>query len=258
MKRTPQHDMDSSLHTPVPRRHRKTDTSAGMNGSFDESELYLLHPDADGDELFLVTETGRIVYANETLHNNLGYEWAQLVGMSISDLDPEISRTAWMARMSTLKKTMRPLSFESTQRIRAGGRSKKSVSSRHIQYRGKNYVLCIAKTIGMETEQAEEAPPQPAVTRESTILSLTAEGVMFVDTRGVIVETNAVTDRLFGVPKSDIIGRSVVDPKWRVVDLRGNAVRLTEHPATLALVETWPHRETPRIPAELDAIVGDR
>lgn len=212
--------------------------AASTNGSFNDDELLALAPDIEGDELFLVTDTGRVVYCSASMAETLGYEREALYRMSLADLDRDMTRAAWLHHVSALKKSHTAITFESKHLAVDGSTIAKEIAAVHITYRSRTYVLCVARRIGIE-EHVDTAVPTGSM-RESAILTAVSEGVVIVDTKGVIVDTNAAADRLLGMPKSDIIGRSVVDPRWRIVDMRGNQVKFSDHPVTVALVEEVP------------------
>jgi PAS domain S-box-containing protein len=207
-------------------------------GTFNEQELLELAPDIEGDELFLVTDTGRVVYCSTSMAETLGYEREALYRMSLADLDRDMTRASWLHHVSSLKKSHTAITFESKHLASDGSTIAKEIAATHITYRSRTYVLCVARRIGVE-EQVETSMPTGSM-RESAILAAVSEGVVVVDTKGIIVDTNAAADRLLGLPKSEIMGRSVVDPRWRIVDMRGNQVKFSDHPVTIALVEEVP------------------
>ncbi len=218
-------------------RLEQLDTASAAS-SFNEKELLEFAPDVEGDELFLVTDTGRIVYGSASMAETLGYERDALYRMSLTDLDSDMTRAAWLHHVSALKKSRTAITFESRHLAADDSVITKEIAATHITYRGRTYVLCVARMIGME-EQTESSMPMGGM-RESAILAAVNEGVVIVDTKGIIVDTNAAADRLLGLPKSEIIGRSVVDPRWRIVDMRGNQMSFSDHPVTVALVEEMP------------------
>lgn len=208
------------------------------NGKFDEDELFSLAGDAEGDELFLVTETGRFVFVNDSMQQQLGYPEEELLSMSLSRIDRENTRAQWLHRVSRIKRSGAPEVFESEQVASDGSTLRRDVTARYITFRGRNYVLCVGSEL--EPEEEERRPPATVRTREEILQQMTSDGVLIVDTRGIIIETNAVADRLLGVPKSEIISRSCVDSRWRFVDTAGEPLSISNHPIMVALVEEQP------------------
>ncbi|MBN1448174.1 MAG: PAS domain-containing protein [Bacteroidetes bacterium] len=207
----------------------------GGNGKFDEDALFALAGDVEGDELFLVTETGRFVYVNDTMQKQLGYSAEELLGMTLPRIDRVTTRAQWLHRVSRLKRSGAPELFESEQIANNGSILRREVSASYITYRARNYVLCVG--MELEAEEDERRPPSTVRTREEILQQMTSDGVLIVDTRGTIIESNAVADRLLGVPRSEIITRSCVDSRWRLVDTAGAPLSISSHPIMIALVE---------------------
>lgn len=210
---------------------------SGGNGRFDEDELFDLAEEAEGDELFLVTETGRFVYVNNAALDMLGYSEEEMIGLSMPAIDPNNSRAAWLGRVSRLKQLGEAEVYETVHQAKDGEIQAKQITALYVSYRARNYVLCIASRI-------EPTVEEPAVTlvrsRERILMQTVSDGVLVVDTRGSIVESNSSADRMLGVAKSEIIGRSCVDSRWRLVDSDGSSLSISNHPLMITLVEEEP------------------
>ncbi len=209
--------------------------ASGSNGKFDEDELFSLAMETEGDELFLVSETGKFVFVNDTMQQQLGYSREELLASSLHRIDKLNSRAQWLARVSRLKQSQEAETFESQQEAKDGTSRLKEITALYISYRSRNYILCVAREMEQEHEEREE--PRDVRSREETLQQMTSDGVIIVDTRGTITESNAVADRLLGVTKNDIIGRSCVDSRWRLVDSAGAPLGISSHPIMVALVE---------------------
>ncbi len=210
-------------------------SDAGGNGKFDEDELFQLAGEIEGDELFLVTETGRFVFVNDGMLDQLGYTREQMMETALPRIDRLNSRAQWLGRVSRLKQADGPEVFDSEQITQEGNIAYKEITAQYVNYRSRNYVLCV----GREVEEVEEVsrPAASVRTREETLLQMTSDGVMIVDTRGTITQTNAAADRLLGVAKSEVIGRSCTDTRWRLVDSAGEPLGISSHPMMVSLVE---------------------
>lgn len=221
------------------RKHYEECSSAnGGNGKFDEDALFALAEDAEGDEIFLVTETGRFVYVNDTALDLLGYSESEMLAMAMPAIDPDNSRAAWLGRVSRLKQTGERDVFETAHVAKDGSLQTKEISAQYVTYASRNYVLCIGNRVERTEEQRTAAAP--AKSREKVFMQTTSDGVLVVDTRGTIIESNSAADRLLGVAKSEIIGRSCVDSRWRLVDSDGSPLSISNHPLMITLVEEQP------------------
>jgi PAS domain S-box-containing protein len=104
---------------------------------------------------FLVGETGRYHYANDEGCRVLGYTRAELLGMSVADIDPEFPAERWSDHWRELK-TQRSLNFESRHRTRDGRIFPVEVSANYFEYGGRAYNLALVRDI-TERKRAEEA-----------------------------------------------------------------------------------------------------
>ena len=209
------------------------------NGHFDEDELFAIAGEAEGHELFLVSETGRFQFVNEGMLFLLGYEKEEMLRISLPLVDMLHSRGSWLARVSRLKRSEDFEEYEAEHQTKDGARFSRIVRARAVTLNGKKYVLCVARPpVSESMEPATGAPVQrQGRSREYVLLSTLGEGVMFVDTRGTILESNLPADRLLGVTKNDLVGRSCVDSRWRLVGPDGKALGIADHPVMAALVE---------------------
>jgi PAS domain S-box-containing protein len=217
------------------RQYEDCSEANGSNGKFDEEALFAFAGEGEGDEMYVVTETGRFVFVNDAALARLGYTAEEMLAMSMPRIDPAGTRAAWLARVSRMKQNDEPDVFETEYVDREGKRLAREVTARYISYRSRNYVLCIAR--GIERMEGKSSPASADRTREHVLFKVTSDGVIVVDTRGNITESNAVADRLLGVPKSEIIGRSCVDARWRLVDAGGEPIGIASHPLMIAMVE---------------------
>lgn len=219
------------------RQYDECSTANGANGKFDEEALFGLAEGSEGDELFLVTETGRFVYANETALDMLGYEEHELLGMALPTIDPGNTRAAWLGRVSRLKQSGERDVFVTAHVRKDGSQQPKQITAQSVTYRSRNYVLCIGKRIEHEEEPRSSSTIR---TREQVLMQTLSDGVLVVDTRGGITESNVTAERMLGLPKSEIIGRSCTDSRWRLVDSDGSPLSISNHPLMITLVEEQP------------------
>jgi PAS domain S-box-containing protein len=213
--------------------------------SIEEKDLLPYLPAEGGDEVFLLTETGRIVFANDIMLDSLGLSRENVFGRSLADFDQNFRRSSWLSSVSAMKRSGESLMFESKQRTASGPIRTLEIAATFILHKGKNFVLCVGNELeSAESEENDATDDMPtAVTgpsREHAILSIVSDGILVVDAKGTIVDANPAGCRILGVPKSEIIGRSCVDPKWRYVDTHGNIMKISEHPIMVSLVEEEP------------------
>lgn len=223
------------------RRLRTNAPDAGDgNGKFDEDELFDLAKGVNGDQLFLVTDTGRFVYVNDSMIRSLGYSYLDFLDMSLARIDKTNSRATWLHRVSQLRQTRMPDTFTTQFLDNDGEWQSKEVTALSVTYRGKSQILCVARDVDRQAEPSGSAYSVAPRSREQIFLQTTSDGVLIVDTRGTIIETNGAADRLFGMHKSEMVTRSCIDPRWRLIDADGSAMSVSNHPIMIALVEEHP------------------
>lgn len=89
-----------------------------------------------------------------------------------------------------------------------------------------------------ETEEREQAEASLDTTerRLSATLAATGEAVIFVDREeGTIVFANRGVEELLGVPRNELVGRTVTDPAWDVRTVDGDPIPPDERPPIRAL-----------------------
>ena len=70
--------------------------------------------------------------------------------------------------------------------------------------------------------------------RNRAIIDALAEGVVVQDDAGRIIAWNASAERILGLTADQLSGRLSVDPDWKSVDARGEAVSGAQHPISRA------------------------
>ncbi len=68
-----------------------------------------------------------------------------------------------------------------------------------------------------------------------SILSSIAEGIVLINTAGVIVENNSAAERIFAMPSDKILGRTSMDPRWGAIREDGTPLGFDEHPTHITL-----------------------
>ncbi len=102
----------------------------------------------------LIDDTARFHYVNDEACRVLGYTRAELLGMSIPDIDPELPAERWSDHWRALK-ARRSLSFESRHRTRDDRIFPVEVSANYFEYGGRAYNLALVRDIS-ERKRAEE------------------------------------------------------------------------------------------------------
>jgi PAS domain S-box-containing protein len=71
--------------------------------------------------------------------------------------------------------------------------------------------------------------------RFRTLFETMAEGVVYQDAQGRVIEANPAAMRILGLSREEIEGRTSFDPRWRAIREDGSPFPGDEHPAMVAL-----------------------
>jgi PAS domain S-box-containing protein len=86
------------------------------------------------------------------------------------------------------------------------------------------------------TEQKEaQGRLRESEARYRSVVNALDEGVVLVDTQGVMRTANTGAERILGLPLDEMVGRSLSDPRWQTVHEDGSPFSSAEHPATITL-----------------------
>ena len=99
-------------------------------------------------------EDARFVYVNEAACRSLGYSHAELLSMTVHDVDPDFPREVWADHWRDLKER-RSLTFESRHRAKDGRIFPVEIVANLLEFEGTEYNCAFARDIS-EREQAEE------------------------------------------------------------------------------------------------------
>lgn len=72
------------------------------------------------------------------------------------------------------------------------------------------------------------------------VIESIADAVTVTDRKGTIVFANSAAERLLGLPRNDIVGRTYDDIKWNITSLDGKPLPVEEFPFTMVMKERRP------------------
>ena len=102
--------------------------------------------DSAADAVFWIGPDGRFVYANEAACSSLGYERAELLAMSVFDVEPHLSEGSWPTRWQELR-AHGSTTLESEHRCKNGSVFPVEVSLSYCSFSGQEYVCGFARNI---------------------------------------------------------------------------------------------------------------
>ncbi|CAN5237836.1 bifunctional diguanylate cyclase/phosphodiesterase [soil metagenome] len=167
------------------------------------------------DALFVIDAVaGRCVLASRSAATMLGYDEAELTGMSITDVALNIPTAEAFERRVEQLRTGGPNRREGALRRKDGTVVLTENSSRYLELDGYPYLVAISRDL---TERA--AADTDLRERESllsTILDTMSEAVLVVDHKGTIVHANPQCAAILSVPPERAVGLPYDDQLFRV------------------------------------------
>ncbi|HXP90830.1 MAG TPA: ATP-binding protein [Fibrobacteria bacterium] len=115
-----------------------------------------------------------------------------------------------------------------------------SLAATTLLFGAKSGIVC-----GVVFSKAESLRRQSALLRErdarwNSLFTALSEGVVFHDASGRIVECNLAAEKILGMDRDQVLGRTSVDPPWRSVREDGSNLPGQEHPAMRTLASGKP------------------
>jgi PAS domain S-box-containing protein len=99
---------------------------------------------------------------------------------------------------------------------------------------GTTYAAILTVTDITSQRLAEQALKDSEERYRAVVESL-MEGIVVHDGHGAIVACNQAAERILGLPRSELAGRAVTDPRWQLICPDGSEFRRDDHPAMVTL-----------------------
>jgi PAS domain S-box-containing protein len=102
--------------------------------------------DVNADAAFWIREDGSFSYVNQVACESLGYTKEELLGLSIYDIDENLSPEEWATHWQKIEQ-WRSFKIESTFRARDGRLFPVEVTANYLEFEGKKYNCAFARDI---------------------------------------------------------------------------------------------------------------
>ena len=169
-----------------------------------ETERFRDFLEATPDGIVVVDADGRIVAVNSQVEELFGYRRGELIGQPVEILVPEGRRPAHKLHREEFlgqpRKRLMGAGLELRGRRKGGVEFPVDISLAPLEQDGQRFVLAAVRNI-TERRRAEE--------KFRMLLESAPDATVIVGTDGRIVMINAQTERLFGYPRAELLGRSV-------------------------------------------------
>jgi PAS domain S-box-containing protein len=151
---------------------------------------------------FLMDEA-RLGYGNEEAGRRLGYTRGELLGMGVSDIDPDFPIERWPDHWRDLQ-AKKSLTFESHHRTRDGRIFPVEISANFFEYGSRAYNLALARDI-TERKRAEEEVRNAAAQWQATF-DASQDLILLLDRDYRILRANRAAAAFLGLPLDRIVG----------------------------------------------------
>jgi two-component system, NtrC family, sensor kinase len=218
----------------------KTDTRRNKTAQrLKDSELKYrrLFEAAQDGILILNGDTGHIIDANPFVTDLLGYARKELLGKQLWEIgafkDIDASKIAYMElqQKNYIRYNCLPLETKDKRLIDV------EFVSNAYQVDGSRIIQCNIRDVTeymkldlllrQKSEQSEE--------KHRILFETMAQGVVYQDTNGKIIEANPAAERILGLTNDQMIGRTSLDVRWSMIHEDGTEFPCKTHPAMVAL-----------------------
>ena len=150
---------------------------------------------------FWTARDSRIVRVNHAACAMLGYTEAELLRLSISELDPDFTAARWPAHWQELREQKR-LNFETQNRHKDGHLIPVEVSLNWFEFGGQEYNFAFIRDI-TERQRVEKSHA-----RLATAVEQAAETIVITDIKGDILYANPAFEKTTGYTCAEALGQN--------------------------------------------------
>jgi len=196
---------------------RVTERTAELAASMETLRFTQFAVDKSADQAFWMKEDGRFFYVNRSACRSLGYTQEELLGMSLTDIDP-IYRFENHADNWRMLRDKGALTFESKHRSKGGRVYPVEVRSNYLVFDGIGYDCCFVTDISAR-KQSEEALRTSesnlrlvaAALQEKqgllrTMIDSIPDLIFYKDTEGVYLGCNKAFEDFVGKTEQEVVG----------------------------------------------------
>ena len=183
-----------------------------------------------------VDATGLVVRVNDTELSWLGFARDEVVGVRrFAELLAEECRERFDDALATCAARGWVQDVELTAVRRDGSRLPVRLDSAAVYDDGGAFALALGVLTDVSSESLAADARRESEDRHRTLFEHLPLGVIYTDAAGRILAANPAAERLFGVAAADMVGRTVDDPRWRIVRHDGSSFAAEERAVLTAL-----------------------
>jgi len=196
---------------------RVQERTAELAASMEELRFTQFAVEKSSHQAFWVQENGTLFYVNDSACHSLGYDREELVGMSISKIDPDLKFESQTELWNSLRNN-HSIVFESKHRRKVGQFYEVEVHANFLAFNGKEFICCFVTDIS-KRKQAENALKKNELDmRElvaalqqkqgllNTLIDAIPDLIFYKDTEGFYHGCNKAFENFIGRSKESLIG----------------------------------------------------
>lgn len=145
--------------------------------------------------VFWVQPDGKLLYVNQAACEALGYSRGELLNLSVSDINPEMSPEIWLNRWSELQR-VKTNTFQGVHRRKDGSRFPVELSVNYLQFGEREFQIVFATDITARKHAEEEI--RTAVTYLENIIASSADPIATVNQQGRFTRWNHAAEQAYG------------------------------------------------------------
>jgi PAS domain S-box-containing protein len=157
---------------------------------------------------YLTDEKAHFHYVNEESCRFLGYIRDELLTMGVADIDADFPLERWPGHWAELKE-VGSLTFETRHRAKDGSTLPVEINANYLEYDGQGYNLALARDITERKHADTKLKGQLHFLQQ--LLDSIPLPLYYKDTGGFYLGCNAAFETLIGIPRNEIVGRTIYD-----------------------------------------------
>ena len=203
-------------------------------GNEDHLRLATIIEQSD-DAIISQDTSGRVNSWNVAAQRMLGYSAQEMLGQPITRIFPQSRLAEEAALLERLHRGEPVVNFETVRRHKSGQDIAVSVSMSPLAGPDGKLVGISKIVRDISVRLASEAALKSSEVQHKALIDAMFEGVVVQRADGFIVSCNESAERLLGLTRTQMIGRTSVDPSWHCVREDMSAWPGATHPSTIAL-----------------------
>ena len=168
-----------------------------------------------GPMFWIDRATTRVSYANPAACAHLGYPVEEIIGMAVTEFDIDYAPERMPMLDQELKRTGRPVSFESRHRRKDGAIRIIEVTTFLIEDAENSLYVVTVRDKTAQRKATDEKKREQATM--SSLLNSIPDPIFYKSPEGRYIGCNEAFAELLGLPVADIVGRTdrdLLEPEW--------------------------------------------